>query len=174
MSESCILKIQSFGSFCLKPNAIVRHAEQFGYTGPNRGCMRPNLRSRQNQTGIDVADFIFRIPHSIECIAQENRRICALPLRIRRREESADIWSSDCAQQGIRDGVQKNVAVGVATQTLVVRKGDPANLQRHASTELVGIEAVANAGRWSSVVGRWHSGPGGSIREIRENPWCWS
>ena len=66
---------------------------------------------------------------------QEDAGGRALPAWIAGREEGADIAGGDRAQQRIGDGVQEDVAVGVAGEALGVRDGQAANHQRHAGLE---------------------------------------
>ena len=94
--------------------------------------------------------------HALQRLAQKDDRIRAFPLRVGRRKQRANIGRGDGPEQRVGNGMQQHVAVGVPAQSLVMRQRDAANLQRNARTKFVRIKAVADAGRWSFVVGRWH------------------
>src|SRR5262249_55246173 len=81
---------------------------------------------------------------------QKDRRVGAFPLWIRRRKQRAYVGSTNRAEQRIGDGVQENVSVGVAAESLVVMDRHASDLERHAGHELVGVPAESDA------VGRFH------------------
>ncbi len=61
---------------------------------------------------------------------QEDAGGRALPARIAGRKEGADIAGGDRAEQGVGDGVEEHVAVGVAGEAFGVLDGEAADDQR--------------------------------------------
>jgi hypothetical protein len=61
---------------------------------------------------------------SLECLAEKYGGVGVFPLRIGRREKRAYVGAGNCAEQGVGDGVQKDVAIGVAAEAPVVRQSD--------------------------------------------------
>ena len=74
---------------------------------------------------------------------QEPVRRSAPPLRIGWREVLADIALADGPQDGVGQGVQTGVGVGVTDQGLVVVDPDPAKPDRIAGPPAVGVDAKA-------------------------------
>jgi hypothetical protein len=151
-----VVKMQSLGCLCLQPYAFRMNAEKFCDTSPNCRRMRADFRGGQNETGIDIAHPIAGFVYTFQCFTQKNNRICTLPSRIGGRKQGSDIWCGDGTQQSIGDGVQQDVAIGMAAEALVMIDRNPADFQGNARTKFVGVKAVADSHRRSSVVSRWH------------------
>ena len=58
-------------------------------------------------------------------MAQELIRRRAFPAHVARREVLADVAGADRAEQGVGDGVERHVGVGMADQPALVRQLDP-------------------------------------------------
>ncbi len=154
-----VVEMQSLGRLRFQSYAFAMNAEKLCDTGPNRRRMRPDFRGGQSETGIDIAHPIAGILYTFQCFTQKNDRICTLPSGIGGGKQGADVWCGDGTQQRIGDGVQQDVAVGVAAEALVMFDRDPADFQGDARTKFVGVKAIADSRRWSSVVSRWHQLP---------------
>ena len=76
---------------------------------------------------------------------EEDGRIGVFPARVAGREEAADVSGGDGAEQGVSDGVQEYVAVGVAGEAFRVVERESADAQRHAGLECVGVKAKSDA-----------------------------
>src|SRR5207244_12802683 len=103
------------------------------------------LRRRENQGRIACSERVPRLLTSPKRLSQKSRRVRALPLRIRRREQRPDVRSSHRPQQGVSNRVQQNIAVGVATQALRMFNGYSANLQRNAALDVIRVPTVADS-----------------------------
>src|SRR5579863_2536652 len=119
--------------------------------------MRTNLRRGENQAGVDVGHRISCLAHALQSLAQEHDRIRALPLWIRWRKECTDVRRGDRSEKRVGYRVQQHIAIRVSSQSPVVREGHTPNFHRDARLEFMGVKAVADAVRGSSVAGRWHS-----------------
>ncbi len=76
---------------------------------------------------------------------EEDGRVGVFPARIAGREEAADIAGGYGAEQGVGNGVQQHIAVGVAGQALGVVERESADAQRHAWFESVRVIAKSDA-----------------------------
>ena len=59
--------------------------------------------------------------------------------------ESYDVAGGHCAEQGVGDGVEQRVAVGVAGEALGVVERHAAHAQRHTGLELMRVIAKTDA-----------------------------
>ena len=91
MRDRCIIQIEALRRFCLEANAIGMQAKQLSNAGADDGGVRTDLGSRQNQAGIDVSNAVAGVAHAFQSLAQEEDGIRALPFRIGRRKESAEV-----------------------------------------------------------------------------------
>ena len=114
MSDGGVVQIQAFGGFCFEADAIGGDAEQLGDTGADRRGVRSDLRSGEDEAGVEVSDGVAGIVHASQGFAQEDDRIRAFPSGVRRREKRADVGRGHGTEQRVGDGVQQDVAVGVA------------------------------------------------------------
>ena len=111
----------------------------------NSSGMRTDFRLCEDQCGIKVGNLVARTFYSSERFFEEHCRIGALPLRIGRREQRANVRRSHGSQERVRDRVQQNVAIRMPAKALGIVERDPANLQRNSGLELVRVPSVANA-----------------------------
>ncbi|MNH07293.1 hypothetical protein D3C76_1250950 [compost metagenome] len=77
-------------------------------------------------------------------MAQQHAAVGALELRIGVGEVLADIAQRRSAKQGIAQGVQQDVAIGMGQQPELVRNAHPTQGDEIAFREAVHIVAVAN------------------------------
>ena len=147
MRNRCIIQIEALWRLCLEAYAIAMQAKQLRDAGADDGSVRTDLGSRQNQAGIDISNAVTGVAHAFQGFAQKDDGIRALPFRIGRRKENADVWRGNRSEQRIRDGVEKNVAIRVPAESFVMRQRDAADLQGNLWPELVRVEAVADADR---------------------------
>lgn len=137
MSDRCVICAQAFGSLGFEANRIRRDIQQFSYAGANCACVWDDPGLGQHEGGIKVRDRVASVGDSSQSLPQENRRVGALPFRVRGWEKRANIRRGDGAEQGIGNGVEENVSVGVAAESSGMRQGNAANSQRNTGDELV-------------------------------------
>src|SRR6476659_6870586 len=111
----------------------------------DRCRVRPDLGLAQDQRRIEIRDAVSSLAHSCQRFLQKHSGIGSLPLRIRRWKERTDIRSRKCAEQRVSDGVQQDVAIGVASQALGVLECNATNLQGNTAFELMRVPAITNA-----------------------------
>src|ERR1700730_7299126 len=136
-------KLSPSGVFAFRPTQSAGKPSNSATLVRIWGAFGPVVWGGQNQAGIDIGDGVTGLAHALQSFTQEDDRIRALPSRIRRRKQRADIRGGDCPEQSVGDGVQQDIPVGVSAQALVMGKRDPANLQRNPGTKFVGVEDVA-------------------------------
>ena len=110
--------------------------------------MRANLGRGKNKRRVYIDDGITGSPNPRQSLAQENGGVRALPLRIGRGKQRANIGRSDGPEQSIGHRMQKQVAIGVATEAFRMSQGDSPNLEWNASFEFVRIPAESDSHRW--------------------------
>jgi hypothetical protein len=76
---------------------------------------------------------------------QKHDRIRTLPLRIGRREQGSNIGSRNRTEESIGNGMQKNIAIGMAAQTFVVVELHASDQQWNAGLEGVRVPAKSDA-----------------------------
>src|ERR1700730_3113081 len=140
-------------------HAIRGDPQQFGHMISNRGRVRANLWGRKNQGRVHIHQRIASRAHPLDRLRQKEGRVGALPARVGRRKEGTNIRCGNRAQQSVGDSVQEDVAVRVPAQSLRMRQGQAANLQRNAPLEFVRIPAVADASFW--------------VQGFQSSRWCW-
>src|SRR5580704_8419342 len=67
-----VLQIEPLRSLGLQPDTISAHSQQLRHAETNRRGVRPNLRSSENQAGVDVSHTESRVVHAVQRLAQEN------------------------------------------------------------------------------------------------------
>jgi hypothetical protein len=76
---------------------------------------------------------------------KEDRGVGILPAWVAGREEAADVARRHGSQQGVGNGVQQHIAIGVTGQAFRVFERHAADAQRYAWFESVRVPAKANA-----------------------------
>ena len=80
----------------------------------------PISRRGQDQSAVHVAHRVSSLVDQLQRLAHEDRGVGALPLGIAWRKVGPDIAGGDGAQQRIGEGVQQDVAIGVAGESAVM------------------------------------------------------
>lgn len=112
--------------------------EQRREGGSKLGLPRADLRTFENDRGIEIPDLEPHRPHSIAGFAQEDPRVRTFPSGIGVGEELSDVVEAEGAEQRIRHGMEEGIPVGVADWPAIV-------IEMEASEH----ESPALAGRWS-------------------------
>ena len=94
---------------------------------------------------VDVLDRPALGAHALEHGAQQRHRVGVAPQLVGVGEVLADVAEPGGAEQRVDDRVGEDVGVGVARQPAVARNLDPAQDQRPAGLEAVGVDADAGA-----------------------------
>src|SRR5580704_17222856 len=114
----------------------------------NHSGMRANLGRGKNKRRVYIDDHITGSPHTSQSLAQKNGGVRALPLRIGRRKQRANIGRGDGPEQSIGHRMQKDIAIGVTTEAFRMSQSDSPNLERNSSFEFVRIPAESDSHRW--------------------------
>jgi len=137
MRDGRIVGAHTFWSLCFDPNLVRLNAQKRGDARLNFLCMGNDFRFSQDQRGIDIAHFVSGKPDLLQRFLKKNDGVGAFPPGIGGREIAADISGRDRAQQGIGNGVEKNVTIGMAGQAFGVGKLHAAYFQRDAGLKFV-------------------------------------
>lgn len=157
MSDGSVFGSHAFWGFGFDADAVSRDPQEFRNSLSYFASIRADLRLNQNQGRVEVRNGVARRLHPAQGLGQKYSRIRSLPAFIGRRKKRADIGSCDGSEQGIGNGVEKNVTVGMAAQSHGMRQLDPADLQRNPRLEFVGIPTVADAQFGSRTFLRTHN-----------------
>jgi hypothetical protein len=76
---------------------------------------------------------------------QEVEAAGACPSVVGGREEDPDVAKGGRSEQGVNDGVDQDIGVGVPDEAAVVGDGDAAEDEGTVRAELMGVEAVADS-----------------------------
>jgi len=106
--------------------------------------MRGHFRCLGDDGVVDVADFPALGVDQRNHMTQQHAAVGALELRVGVRKVFADITQRGRAEQGIAQGVQQDVTVGVSEQPEAVCNAHAAQSNEIAFSETVHIVAVAN------------------------------
>lgn len=99
--------------------------------------MWSDLGGAQYQRTIHIEHTITRLINMLHRLLDEDDRVRSLPLGIARRKVRSNISRCYRPKQGIRDGMQQNVAVRVSRQAKAVGNRDATNSQRNPSNKLM-------------------------------------
>src|SRR5579859_1550487 len=91
--------------------------------------MRGHFWAFGNDYGVDVADAPAMLCQQIAGVGEEGAAGRAMPARVAGGEVAADVAQRRCAEQGIDDGVNQHVSVGMPRQPARVGDGDAADHQ---------------------------------------------
>src|SRR5438477_7917981 len=114
MRQCCMIEVQTLRRFGLEADTIVAYVKQSGDVPANLSAVRADLGSSQNEARVEVADLVSGIAHSFQCLLQKDYRVRAFPFGIRWREQGPDIRGGNRSEQGIGDGVQQHIAIGMS------------------------------------------------------------
>ena len=109
---------------------------------------RPELRFLREDRDIHVADDVSTSLQFTHGPGEENAGIRPFPLRLGIRIGIADVAQGQCPQDGIGQGVQHHVRIGVADQTLGMLNAKATQPKRAARFQPVGVVAGTNAYHW--------------------------
>jgi hypothetical protein len=151
VGDGGIVRSHALGSFGLDSDRVRGQCCQLRYARADRCSVWADLGGCQNQSGVEVDDFISRGPHALQGFFEKERRVGAFPARVGGGEQRADIGRGDCPEQGVGDCMKQDVAIGVASEALIVRKSDAADLERDAAFELVRVPAKSDSSFWFQV-----------------------
>jgi hypothetical protein len=140
-----VVQVHAFGSLGLDADLVDADAQQIGNASPHLPGDGENLGRGQHQRGVDVHDAVACVAQLILRKIQKDGGVGVLPARIARREKAADIAGGHGAQQGIGNGMQQHIAVGVAGQALRVVQRQSADAQRDSGLECVRIPTKSDA-----------------------------
>lgn len=126
MRDGRIVRAHALWSFCFDSDLIWLYAQQFSHARLNFLCVWNDFWLGQDQRGIHIAYFVPRKPHLLQRFLKKNDGVGAFPFGIGRRKVAANIPGRDRSEQGIGNGMEKNVAVGVASKAFRVGKLHPA------------------------------------------------
>lgn len=121
--------------------------------------MRADLRGLADDGQVEEVDPPAALADPRGCKGEELGRCRAAPLRIARREMRADIAVGERAEQGIGQGVERDVAIGMGDDALIMSDPDATKPDMVAGTE--GMDIVAGADSR-------HEGPAGVSRGPQE------
>src|SRR6266851_3457884 len=91
MCDGGIISAHAFRSFGFDPDAVRRNTSKSGNILPKGLSVRAYLRSREDQSGIDVNNAKSGGLHPPQSSLQKHRRVSPLPARIGWREECPDV-----------------------------------------------------------------------------------
>ena len=119
---------------------------------PAISAMRARIASRcgpirgasQTIGDVEMRDHAAALGHALDREFEEAVRRRALPLRIARRKVLADVAVGERAEDGVDDGVQHHVGVGMSGQAAVMR--DPHAAERDVIAGAEGVHVEADAG----------------------------
>ena len=107
--------------------------------------MRADSWSGQDQRGIQIHEFVAGALDALQRLAKKQGRVGILPLRIGRRKQRSNVGTGDGSKQRVGDRVQQDVAVGMSTETLIMRQSHAADFERNSGLELVRVPTVSDA-----------------------------
>ncbi|MNF99164.1 hypothetical protein D3C84_820540 [compost metagenome] len=106
--------------------------------------MRGHFRRLGDDGVIDVADLPAFGVDQCDDMTQQRTAVGALELRVGVREMLADVTQCSGTEQGIAQGMQQDVTIGVSEQSEAVCNAHAAQSDEIAFSETVHIIAVAN------------------------------
>ena len=110
--------------------------------------MGTDFGSEKDEGGIQVDDCVTCGFYAGEGFLKKDGGVGILPLRVGGWKERADVGAGDGSEERVGDGVEENVAVGMASETVSVGQGDAADSERDGGLEFVGVPTVADAHFW--------------------------
>ena len=120
-------------------------AEIGGEAGAHPVQMRGEPRRLGDDRGVRVHHFESPAMEKGHDAAEQDPAVDPGKLRVRVRKVPADVPEPRRTEQGIAQGVDEDVAVGVGGKAPIELDGDPAEHQLRAGREPMGIVSVADA-----------------------------
>lgn len=145
MRHRGVVEVQAFWSLRLHADSFRFDVQQFGEALADRGRVWTDLRSGENERGIDIQDAIARVGDVPHRLLDEDDGVRALPSRIARREEGTDVSGGDGAEQRVGQRVQQHIAIRVSGETMGVRNSDAADAKGNSRLKFVRVETVSDS-----------------------------
>ncbi len=136
---------EAFGGLALDADVVDVDAEEVGDALAHLAGQGNDLGAVHDEDAVDVDDFEADEGDLFERGLEEEGGVGALPLGVGGGEEGADVAGGDCAEEGVGDGVEEEVAVGVAGEAFGVIDLEAADDQRHVLLEGVRVKAETDA-----------------------------
>lgn len=149
MGDGGVVGASAFGSFGFEADAIFVDAAEFGDSRADGGAVRADLGRGQDQRGIEIDEGVAFGGDALEGFFKKDGGVGAFPLRVGGREERADVWGGNGSEEGVGDGVEEDVSVGVASEAAFVGELDASDDERDAALEFVRVVALADAEHFS-------------------------
>ena len=127
VSDGDAILVEALGCLGLDADLAGLDAEQLGDALAEFAGDGDDLRAHHDEAGVDVDDLVAGGLDFFERGAQEEAGGGAFPARIAGGEKGADVAGRNRAEQGVCDGVEEDVAVGVTGEALGVDDGEAAD-----------------------------------------------
>jgi len=116
-----VVRAHAFGRFGFDPYTVPRNSAQPGDVFADRFRMRSDFWSGKYQSGIQIHQSVARAFDALQGLAQKYGGIGIFPLWIRGWKQRSNIGTRDGAQQRVGNRMQQDVAIGMASETFIVR-----------------------------------------------------
>jgi len=136
---------EAFGGLALDADVVDVDAEEVGDALAHLSRERDDLGAVHDEDAVDVDDLEADEGDFFERGFEENGGVGALPLGVGGGEEGADVSGGYGSEEGVGDGVEEEIAVGVAGEALGMVDAQTTDDEGYAFLEGVGVEAEADA-----------------------------
>src|SRR5690606_18056898 len=107
-------------------------------------AMRSDLRRFADQGYVQVSNDAAPARDKRRRMLEENGGVRTAPALVRRREGGADVAFADGAKDGVRQGVEARVRVGMAHEALIMGNAQATEGHMVAGAEAMDVKAIAN------------------------------
>jgi len=145
MALGDVIEIEAFGGFGLDADLVEFDAEEVGDADAHFAGDGRDFGRGENEGGVDVYDAVAGVLEFFKGEIEEDGGVGVFPSRVVGREEGADVARGHCAEEGVGDGVEEDVAVGVAGEAFGVVEREAADAERNAGLEDVRVIAKSDA-----------------------------
>jgi len=114
VGDGGVLGAHAFRGFCLNSNPRDLDAQELGNMLLDGPGVWTDFRGGQDQGAINIPDDIARLLDLFHRLAHEDSRVSALPLGIAWRKICPYVAGGDRAKQGVGQGMQQHVSIGMA------------------------------------------------------------
>lgn len=118
--------IDSFVSLPFEVDKCDRTADQPRNIRRDFTLVGTDLRLFTNDGAVDIGNIPAGLAHPANRVAQEDRRVRAVVLRVVVGEKLSNIWERQCAEDRVCDCVQKDIAIGMGDRTRRALDSNPA------------------------------------------------
>ena len=140
-----VVEVEALGSFCLDADAVDGEVEEVSDAGAHVTCDGGDFWRGEDECCVDVDDGVAGVGELFEREVEEDGGVGVLPAWVARREEAADVACGDCAEDGVGDGVEEDVAIGMTGEAFRVVKRHAADAERNPGFECVRVPAESDA-----------------------------